>query len=66
MSILFIVVGDFRRPQKSVEADSAGFARTEPGESASTGSQGLTQKSPTKISRMDTYLSASENPIQKY
>ena len=40
--------------------------RARPAESASTGSQGLTQKSPTTISRMDTYLPASENPIQKY
>ena len=50
-----------------MEADSAGFARAELAESASTGFQGLTQKSPTVISRMDTYLHAraSENPIQK-
>ena len=67
MSIPLITVGDFLvRPQKPVEADSASFARAELAESASTGFQGLTQKSPTVISRMDTYLPASENPIQKY
>ena len=49
-----------------MEADSAGSARAEPAESASTGFQGLTQKSPTVISRMDAYLPASENPVQKY
>ena len=52
--------------REPVEADSAGSARTEPAESASTDSWGLTQKSPWWISRMDTYLPASENPIQKY
>ena len=67
MSILLIPVGDFKvRPQKPVEADSAGSAHAEPAESAWNGFQGLTQKSPTVISRMDTYLPVSENPIQKY
>ena len=42
-------------------ADSAGSACTEPAELASSGSQGLTQKSLLTISRMDTYLPASEN-----
>ena len=46
------------------EADSAGSARAEPAESAWTGFQGLTQKSPTVISRMDTYLPVSENPFK--
>ena len=49
-----------------MEADSAGSARAEPAESAWTGFQSLTQKSPTVISRIETYLPVSENPIQKY
>ena len=49
-----------------MKADSASSARAEPAESASTGFQGLTQKSPTVISRMDPYLPASENSVQKY
>ena len=43
-----------------MEADSAGSARAELAESASSGFQSLTQKSPTVISRMDPYLPASE------
>ena len=50
-------IGDFLvKPQKPVEASSPSSACTEPVESALTGFQGLTQKSPTGISRMDTYL----------
>ena len=65
--ILLITVGDFWvRSWKPVEADFAGSVRAEPAESASTDSWGLTQKSPTVISRMDPYLPASENPVQKY
>ena len=59
MSILLITVGDFLiRPQKPVEADSAGSARAEPAESAWTGIQGLSPNSKIPYSnKQDGHLS---------